>query len=512
MNAVILATAGLELFAALGSALVGLVAWRRRPAPASTAFAILAGAIAWWCFWGAANQLADALPTRFMYIRLSWLGAAVAPTAFLVVALQYVEHQAAWPPRRMILFAIEPALTVLAVWTNDAFGLMWTSVSLVVDGPITYFSSTQGPWYWVHAVYIGLLLIVAVARLGQVLFGTSHVLYRSQAVLLLAGAVVPWIAIILNLARLSPIGGDITPVSFAVSAVLWGGSLFRRGLLDVMPLAEAGVLDGIQDGLLVLDRRNRVVELNSAAQALSGTPSGHVVGQPLISVIPSLAAHLASDGNTGSGKDLRIEVDGRARSFEVRPSPLRDRYGDEVGRVIVLTETTDRHRVWELERSRELIIEAEERLRRDIAEQLHGGVQTKLLLAWYQLVDCQRVLETDPGRAAALLQGLGEDIDIIRERDVRQVSHRLHPSVIQVGLQPALEMLAEGYEGRMAVELRVDERLAALDDPLANCLPEAVRLSVYRVVEEALANAQRHGRASRPGRANLDRRHIRDRC
>jgi signal transduction histidine kinase len=489
VNPQVLATAGLDLFAALAGAAVGLVAWRRRPAPASTAFVVLAGAIAWWCFWGPAGQLAADLAARYTAVRLAWLGAAVAPTAYLVVALQYAGHESAWPPRRLALLAIEPALTVLAVWTNDWLGLMWRQIWLNTDGPVPYFDGVRGPWYWVHAVYIDLLLIVAVARLGQVVFGSWHGLYRSQATLLLAGAIVPWLAIIIDLAGLSPIGPEITPVAFGATAVLWGASLFRRGFLEVMPVAEAGVLDGLQDGLIVLDRRERVVEVNLAARRLMAASDGEVVGQPLARVLPPLAVP--------AGPELLLQVDGRARSFEVRPAPLRDRHGREVGRIVVLTETTDRRRADELERSRELILQAEERLRRDIAEQLHGGVQTKLLLAWYRLEECRRLLVSDPARAAELLEQLGQEIDAIREQDVRRVSHRLHPSVIQVGLVPALETLAAGYAGRLDVELRVDDRLAALDDPLANRLPEVVRLGVYRIVEEALANAQRHGQARR---------------
>ncbi len=69
-----LVTAGVEFFAALGCALVGLAAWRRRPAPASAAFATLAGSIAWWCFWGAAGQLTGDLPAR----REAWRASGLA--------------------------------------------------------------------------------------------------------------------------------------------------------------------------------------------------------------------------------------------------------------------------------------------------------------------------------------------------------------------------------------------------------------------------------------------------
>jgi signal transduction histidine kinase len=78
---------------------------------------------------------------------------------------------------------------------------------------------------------------------------------------------------------------------------------------------------------------------------------------------------------------------------------------------------------------------------------------------------------------------------------VREVSHLLHPSIIQVGLVPAVERLAEDFLPRLRVELAIDVAVVRLDDPEDNRLAEPLRLAVYRVLEEALGNAARHARA-----------------
>jgi signal transduction histidine kinase len=83
----------------------------------------------------------------------------------------------------------------------------------------------------------------------------------------------------------------------------------------------------------------------------------------------------------------------------------------------------------------------------------------------------------------------------VREHDVRQVSHLLHPSIIQVGLVPALERLTEDFLPQFQIDLHVEDPVADLDDPEHNHLPEAVRLAAYRVVEEAFGNAARHALA-----------------
>jgi signal transduction histidine kinase len=152
--------------------------------------------------------------------------------------------------------------------------------------------------------------------------------------------------------------------------------------------------------------------------------------------------------------------------------------------------------VVELRRSRRLITAGEERVRRDIAELLHSRVQNRLLLVWYRLEDVTDLMANDLAEATRLLGEVRSQVDDIREQDVRELSHRLHPSIIRAGLVPALDRLIEEYEPGLNIELRVDPRVAGLDQPSRLAIPETVRLSAYRVVEEALGNIARHAHAS----------------
>jgi signal transduction histidine kinase len=149
----------------------------------------------------------------------------------------------------------------------------------------------------------------------------------------------------------------------------------------------------------------------------------------------------------------------------------------------------------ELNRSRFRMASAEEGLRKEIAEMLHGKVQTSLLVAWHRLGECEGLLEKDPSEAKALLQEIREELDRIREREVREASHSLHPSVIRVGLLPAVRTLLESFEGEFKVSLDGAEEVVRLDDVLTNRIPEPVRLVAYRVLQEGLSNIRRHAGA-----------------
>lgn len=152
--------------------------------------------------------------------------------------------------------------------------------------------------------------------------------------------------------------------------------------------------------------------------------------------------------------------------------------------------------VVELARSRGLITEAEERLRREISEVLHSRVQNRLLMVWYRLEDCQALIESDPAEAARVLAEVRNQVDEIREHDVRELSHRLHPSIIRAGLLPALETLVDEMP-RPPVTLQVAPAVETLDGSVEGGVPDTVRLTAYRAVEEALGNVAKHAAASK---------------
>ncbi len=150
----------------------------------------------------------------------------------------------------------------------------------------------------------------------------------------------------------------------------------------------------------------------------------------------------------------------------------------------------------QLQRSRALVLAAEDRLREDIAERLHGRVQSRLIVAWHRLDDCGRHIGSDPAAARGILEEVRADLLDIQERDVRQASRRLHPAVIRLGLVTAVGALVDEFAAHLPVTLDIDPRLRAREDKGRGWLPAVSCLALYRAVEEGLGNAARHASAT----------------
>ncbi len=149
-----------------------------------------------------------------------------------------------------------------------------------------------------------------------------------------------------------------------------------------------------------------------------------------------------------------------------------------------------------VEENRRLIqqsIDAQEAERRVLARDLHDELgQYVNAIRLDTAVLCRRLAAQYPelARQAASIDGSARRLQDI----VRDLVRRLRPVALdELGLQAAIEHFVEEWRGRLpttTIELQCDE--SSLDG-----LSEACNLTVYRLVQEAIANVARHAQASR---------------
>lgn len=143
----------------------------------------------------------------------------------------------------------------------------------------------------------------------------------------------------------------------------------------------------------------------------------------------------------------------------------------------------------------------EVRVRREVAEGLHGSMQQRLVLVVARLDGLIAELGTAPARAltpedVALLREVREQIETVREADVRTTSRMLYPEQLEVGMVPAIRALLGRIPRTVNTRLGVSDEVRVVDDPADPRLTRSERLLAVRVVEEAISNALRHGQAA----------------
>src|SRR6266496_2656996 len=332
--------------------------WQRRSAPGAMPFMLLLLGAAEWSLAYALELGSPDLPTVIFWYNVTWLGIVVIAPAWLAFVLQHT-GRARWLTRRtMIILAIVPLVTLLLAWTNTLHGLIYSNARLDGSVPFSALVTSNGVWFWVFVLYTYVLLLLSAFLIGSFIRANkrSASLYRGQAIVLLIAVIVPWIGNALSLFGPSPFNLlDLTPTAFTVTclAVAWG--LFRFRMLDLAPIARNTVIESMSDAVMVLDRLNRITDLNPAAQRLLGRPLSDLIGQPADQVASAWPKQVERfQAVTEAHEEIVLAIDGMQRSFDLRISPLTDQRGNLAGRLVVLRDITERKQAMEaIERARE---------------------------------------------------------------------------------------------------------------------------------------------------------------
>src|SRR4029078_12227154 len=138
----------------------------------------------------------------------------------------------------------------------------------------------------------------------------------------------------------------------------------------------------------------------------------------------------------------------------------------------------------------ERLMKAQEQERIRIAGELHDGVTQQMLAATMMVGTAKRRMG-GTAEATATLDKIQEKL-IQTGTEIRQLSHGLHPPVLQeAGLPMALRLQCEGFSASSGIP----ELLSA--DDSARDLSRGAALALFRIAQEALANAAKHAHATR---------------
>lgn len=332
----------LLLGAGVLSAALVVISWRRRSVNGAAAIAVLMAGSAFWCFTYGLQQIFLDDFWKPLIDLITYGGILLVPAAWLIFSFQYT-GRAHWVNRRAIaLLCLEPLLVIIALATDPLHHLFYVSKSLVWINGYAYLLLGHGPLFWVNAIYSYLLLLV-----GSILLVRSMLhapaLYRSQTIALLVAVAAPWVANLIYNLGLSPVPGlDLTPLAFTVSGLAIVLGVLRYRLLDLTPLARDALIEGMDDSVIVLDKANRIIDINPSACRLFERDPRQLIGAPardLFSNWLDLASRFATTAQAQEA--ITLQIAGHKRTYDLRIFPLNNFSKELIGRLILLRDTTD---------------------------------------------------------------------------------------------------------------------------------------------------------------------------
>jgi PAS domain S-box-containing protein len=391
----------LLIFSALTVCGLGLYALTRRDVPGASAFALmLAGELIWAT--GYLRELGvSSITGKIIWDNMQFFGAQLSGIGALCFALIYTGREALVRRIRPLLW-VEPTVTTILVWTDPWHRLIRPAAWIDRSSGYPQLVYDYGAWFWVSSAYNMALVLTA---LGALIVFAARVgrAYRQPVLTMIAGLSVPVAGVLMTLGGLVPIANlqrlDISPLTFAVanSFVAWG--LFRRRLLEVVPIARAQLIDHLSEAVIVLDVDQVIVDINPRARALLDAFDAPLSGASMRRIWPAMAELITPELQASSPVELRFDQATDWRQLEGTVSPIRTARGRLKGWLVVLRDVTEQREADNLLRERELFIRRVNQATPDI-------------IYVYDLVDqcmvyCNRASIQMIGYGPELLQALG---------------------------------------------------------------------------------------------------------
>jgi PAS domain S-box-containing protein len=374
--------------------------WQRRDTPGATAATFLLLGLSLWSFANVAELIAIPFSLKVFWANIQYFSISSGAVLLLITALKYSSGGSRPTRKSLYLLFIIPIITIVLVWTNDWHGLMRSSTWLDTNGSTPVIGKVYGPWFWLLYIYNYALLLLGAISIARIIY-TSPLLYKAQAVTMLIGVFCPWIGNILYIVLPRTIMRyDVTPLTFTCSGVAAVLALYRFGLFDIAPAAREAVVESMNDGLLVIDLQNRIVDINPAFRAILALGDREVIGLPVADYFPACPDLIEKSLNRETIRELIVAgVTEEKRHFAFHVDSLSIEDKRRVGYVITMHDVTTHRRE---EDERDCLI-------RDLQKAL---AEVKTLRGMLPICACCKKIRDDEGYWTGLEQYLAEHSEL----------------------------------------------------------------------------------------------------
>ncbi|WP_285010921.1 sensor histidine kinase [Pedobacter faecalis] len=251
-------------------------------------FGIMMLANAIWALGYGFELASPTLEQATIYINIQYLGITALPLNWFLFCLHLSGKEAWYKRKRNLIFLISVSvITTLLVWTNDYHHLHYERLYMDTSGDFPMVAIEPAIAYRLFTVYFYALLAIG-SYLLIIKFRQADPIYRRQNYMIIISAMIPWAANISYLTGLRPVPNlDLTPFAFIATVFMISLAIYRFKLFDILPVAREKVLDLMQDGFVVLDHRNRVIDYNRSFKTyLTDYHNSKIIGTPISALMP----------------------------------------------------------------------------------------------------------------------------------------------------------------------------------------------------------------------------------
>ncbi len=318
---------------------VAIYAFRHSHVPGANFIGVYHILVIGWLFFNSMELIDPTETGTLIYAKIAYFFIMTIPVFWLLFVLIYTGKRAWITPVKTALLFVPGILTLLMVWTNEVHGLIWKSISFMPIGNLLYMRVEHGTFFYVQMVYQYLLIVAGISFL---VYHSSKIktVYRNQTLALLIAAVIPFLFNVVYIFHLIPgLVKDFSPISFSISGFAITFGIFYYSLFDVVPISREVIVDYMQDAMLVVDHRDRIVDCNASARRLFNSCEGPIVPDQIENVLPEWQTWMK---NAKIGEPSVIQFPHLDRQYEAKITLFSDFKDGMMAKLVLVQDVTER--------------------------------------------------------------------------------------------------------------------------------------------------------------------------
>jgi PAS domain S-box-containing protein len=314
--------------------------WSRRTAQGAIAFAwYVLGQVLWIA--GFIFELVSAdIGGKVFWDEFQWFAGFVVVVALPVFMVEYTEYKL---DRANIFFWLSlffpSILTVLLL--ADKYRWIYVNPRLNTNALFPELLYDFTPIVYAFAIYCYLIAIWGFYIITRRIL-RPHSLYRSQMVVITLGIIIPITGTIMTLLGIQLIPQrDVAPFTVAIGNLIMAWGLFRFRIFEVVPIARDRVFEAMVEPVVILDKKNKVVDTNSAMLALLGKTADEVIGRPAKETFDAFPIPIKMYTHVSYARtEATYELGGLTIHYEMTVWPLYNARKEMIGRIYISHDIT----------------------------------------------------------------------------------------------------------------------------------------------------------------------------
>lgn len=257
---------------------------------------------------------------------------------FLLVHSYGLQEKHEKREKALHLIFIIPIIFIILVWTNSYHNLIYKRIYLLEGVPLTILKAERGILFLPLNLTLNLLSLAATFMMVIKLI-KSRGRFKGQFTLMTVAALFPLSAHFLLLKKMIPYNLDVIPIAFAVTGLLTFWGMIRIQLFDLIPIAQDMVLNALEDGIIVVDLKSRIIESNQAARNRFFPGEERGIGKTIKEINPLLAKRINEIPNHG---EFMLKTANKSTCiFKLTCSEIKHRSFGVMGHLYILRDNTE---------------------------------------------------------------------------------------------------------------------------------------------------------------------------